>query len=224
LFFLFGFCFSNRFQLGGCGALKFKPGLSLKLSGGTRRGRFPALKAVVSYPKGPKYANTASAQVALPHSEFLAQEHIRTICTRVQFAAEACPKGSIYGKARATTPLLDKPLTGPVYLRSSSHPLPDLVMALHGQLDVAAVGRIDSHNGGIRTSFDAVPDVPLTKVVLEMQGGKKGLLVNSRNICKHTNRATAKFTGQNGKAEDFRPLLRDSCGGTKPKAHKPKHH
>jgi hypothetical protein len=89
---------SDRFQLGGCGALRFNPGLSLKLSGPTKRGGHPSLKAVVSYPKGANYANTAKASVALPHSEFLEQSHIRTICTRVQFAADACPKGSIYGK------------------------------------------------------------------------------------------------------------------------------
>jgi hypothetical protein len=206
---------AQRFQLGGCGALRFKPGLSLKLSGGTKRSAHPALKAVLNYPKGANYANTASASVALPHSEFLDQAHIRTICTRVQFAANACPKGSIYGKARAITPLLDKPLEGPVYLRSSSNPLPDMVFALHGQIDVVAVGRVDSHNGGIRTTFDAVPDAPLSKVVLQLQGGKKGLLVNSRNICKHTNRATARFSGQNGKTSDFRPVLKDSCKGAK---------
>jgi hypothetical protein len=44
--------------------------------------------------------------------------------------SKACPAGSIYGKARATSPLLDAPLEGPVYLRSSNHPLPDLVPAL----------------------------------------------------------------------------------------------
>jgi hypothetical protein len=44
-----------------------------------------------------------------------------------------------------------------------------------------------------------------------MRGGKKGLLENSRNICKHTNRATARFTAHNGKAYGFRPVLKDSC-------------
>jgi hypothetical protein len=212
---------SDRFQLGGCEGLGFKPGLSLKLKGGTKRGAHPALKAVVTYPKG-AYANVARASVALPHSEFLEQAHIRTICTRVQFAADACPKGSIYGKAKATTPLLDAPLEGPVYLRSSSNPLPDLVIALHGQLDVDLVGRIDSHNGGIRTTFDTVPDAPVTKFTLEMPAGKKGLLVNSRNICNYTNRATAKLTAHNGKIYDFRPVLKDSCkkqGGGKKNKH-----
>ena len=45
----------------------------------------------------------------------------RTICTRVQFAADECPKKSVYGHARAFTPLLGKPLEGPVYLRSSNN-------------------------------------------------------------------------------------------------------
>ena len=46
-----------------------------------------------------------------------------------------------------------------------------------------------------------------------MQGGKKGLLVNSRNICKHPNRATVHFSAHNGKTFDSRPLLKDSCKG-----------
>jgi hypothetical protein len=217
---------SNRFQVGGCDNLRFKPSLSLRLKGGIKRGAHPSLRAVVTYPNGSSYANIAKVSVGLPHSEFLEQAHIRTICTRVQFNSgpgngAACPRGSIYGKARATTPLLDAPLEGPVYLRSSSNPLPDMVLALHGQIDVAAVARIDSHNGGLRSSFEMVPDAPISKVVVELQGGKKGLLVNSRNICKTTNRVTAKFTAQNAKTSELRPLLKSvDCKG---KPHEKKH-
>jgi hypothetical protein len=201
---------SRPFQVAECSRLGFKPGLAIDLKGKTDRGGHPVLKAVVSYPKG-AYANIAAASVALPHSEFLDQGHIRTICTRVQFAADACPKGAIYGKATAYTPLLDQPLSGPVYLRSSSHQLPDLVADLRGQIHVALVGRIDSVNGGIRSSFESVPDAPVSKFVLEMQGGKKGLLVNSRDICKETNRAAASFAGQNGKVREFKPVLKARC-------------
>jgi hypothetical protein len=201
---------TNRFQASNCGALGFKPNLKLSLKGGTKRSEHPALKATLTYPKG-NYANIAKAVVSLPHSEFLAQNHIKTICTRVQFAADQCPNGSIYGFVKATTPLLDKPLEGPLYLRSSSHPLPDLVAALHGQIDVDLVGRIDSKNGGIRTTFDAVPDAPVTKFTLTMQGGKKGLLENSRNLCATTNKADVKFTAQNGKTANSTPVLTNSC-------------
>lgn len=135
----------------------------------------------------------------MPHSEFLAQEHIGTICTRKQFAADKCPKGSVYGKAKAITPLLGKPLSGPVYLRSSDHPLPDLVAKLGGQLEIDLVGRIDSHHGGIRSTFESVPDAPVTKFLLEMKGGAKGLLQNSQDICPGTHRATVRMTAQNGR-------------------------
>ncbi|HXS47971.1 MAG TPA: hypothetical protein VN756_10975, partial [Solirubrobacterales bacterium] len=204
---------STRYQAANCLNLGFKPKLSLKLNGGTRRGSHPALKAVLNARRGD--ANIGKAVVTLPSSAFLDQAHIRTICTRVQFKAKNCPQGAIYGYARATTPLLDEPIQGPVYLRSSNHKLPDLVAALHGLVDVNVVGRIDSFRGGIRSSFETVPDAPVTKFVLTMQGGKKGLVVNSRNLCAAKNRASVQFTGQNGKPYNFRPVVKASCGGKK---------
>jgi hypothetical protein len=211
----------ERFQVGGCNKLKFAPRIAISLKGGTKRTKHPALKAVVTYPRKGAYANTAKAQVTLPHSEFLDQAHIGTICTRVQFAARQCPKASVYGFARAFTPLLDKPLKGPVYLRSSSHELPDLVLALRGQVDAVTVGRVDTgKGGGIRNTFEAVPDVPLSKVVLEMQGGNKGLFVNSEDICKKPQRAISSFTAQNGKVQNTRPLIANSCKKAKTKKHR----
>jgi hypothetical protein len=204
---------SERFQVGGCRSLGFKPNLSLRLRGGTVRGAHPSLRAVGTARGGD--ANLAWASVALPHSEFLDQAHIRTVCTRVQFAAEQCPAGSVYGHIRAWTPLLDETLEGPVYLRSSSHKLPDVVAVVKGPpsrpIEVNVVGRIDSIRGGIRTTIDSVPDVPVSKFVFTLQGGKKGLLINSRNLCNTTNRATVKLNGQNGKTRDFQPMLKATC-------------
>jgi len=208
---------SSHFQVGGCAALGFKPKLGLRLFGKTDRGAHPKFQAVLRMPEGG--ANIDRVRVALPPSEILDQSHIRTICTRVQYAADACPAASIYGYARATTPLLDQPLQGPVYLRSSSHDLPDLVAALHGQIDIDLVGRIDSVHGGIRNTFAVVPDAPVSKFVLTMQGGKKGLLQNSRNLCRHTYRADVSFDAQNGLTRDPRPKLGNSCGGKARKKH-----
>ncbi len=204
---------SDRFQVGGCRGLGFKPRLYTRLFGGTGRGDHPRLRAVLKTRSGD--ANIGRAAVTLPHSEFLDQGNIRTVCTRVQFAADRCPVGSIYGHAVAETPLLDEPLRGPVYLRSSDNLLPDLVVALRGParqpIEVRLVGRIDSVRGGIRTIFDLVPDAPVSRFVLTMQGGaKKGLLVNSTDICMGRHPATAKFKGQSGRPYDFRPALRNS--------------
>jgi hypothetical protein len=200
---------SERFQVAGCEKLRFQPRISLSLKGGTKRGDNPALRAVVRPRRGD--ANIARASVTLPRSAFLDQGHIRTICTRVQFAADTCPKAAIYGRAEASTPLLDEPLRGPVYLRSSDNELPDLVADLRGPphqpIRVEAAFRTDSIRGGIRSTIDAAPDAPVTEFVLEMQGGKKGLVVNSQNLCAHVNRANARLKAHNNRRYDFRPKV-----------------
>ena len=47
--------------------------------------------------------------------------------------------------------------------------------------------------------------------MLEMQGGKKGLLVNSLNLCKWGRRAIVKLSGQNGKVRELRSKIVTSC-------------
>jgi hypothetical protein len=202
------------------------------LYGSMQRGGNPALRAVVTMPTGGG-ANIAAASVALPHSAFLDQAHIKTICTRVQFAegnghGSNCPAGSIYGHAEAASPILPYRLEGNVYLRSSSNKLPDLVPVLEGPpsepLAIVLDGRIDSKNGGIRTSFEYIPDAPVSEFVLAMPGGSKALIENSRDLCKSTVRATVEFTGQNGKTASLRPVVVPECapGKKAPKRHK--HH
>jgi hypothetical protein len=211
---------TSPFQAADCASLGFAPKLSLSLLGGTKRNDNPRLKAVLT-PR-PGDANIDWAQVTLPKSQFLDNDHIKTICTRVQFAqgehpGELCPAGSIYGYAKAVTPLLSEPVQGPVFLRASNHPLPDLVAALHnGQIDFNLVGRIDSgKKGGIRNTFETAPDLPVTSFTLNMQGGKKGLLVNSVNLCARKSRAQAEFRGQNGKVHKFKPVVAAQCKGKK---------
>jgi hypothetical protein len=222
---------SAPFQAQGCDKLDFQPKLFLRLFGATRRAKNPKLRAVLVPHAGD--ANIARAATILPRSLILDQSNLANICTRVQFAAHDCPKDSIYGHAQATSPLLDDPLKGPVYLRSSDNTLPDLVAALDGQVEIELDSRTDSVHGRIRNTFDVTPDVPISKFVLTLRGGPKGLLVNSRNQCprKHAGgskgkgartskargkgkgqRAIVRFKAQNGKKLNLRPRLRAPCG------------
>jgi hypothetical protein len=189
--------------------LGFKPKLSLRMKGGTKRGEYPSLTATVT-PR-PGDANIGTTSVALPPSEFLAQEHIQTICTRAQFEAKRCPPTSVYGHARAITPLMDEPLEGPVYLRASNNKLPDLVAAINGRgIRIDVVGRIDSIKGGMRATYDILPDAPVSKFSLTLLGGKRGLLVNSDNACNATEPATARMVGQNRVGVILHPPLVNS--------------
>jgi hypothetical protein len=223
---------SDPFKVGGCDALGFRPKLFLRLFGAMRRAKNPKLRAVLIPRAGD--ANVARAATILPRSLILDQGNLANVCTRVQFAAHDCPKDSIYGYAEAVTPLLDGPLKGPVYLRSSNNVLPDLVAALNGQVDVELASRTDSVHGRIRSTFDATPDVPVSKFVLTLRGGPRGLLVNSRNQCPRKRgaagkgrreaqaskarrrgkgpRAIARFKGQNDKKLNLKPRLRTPCG------------
>jgi hypothetical protein len=218
---------TSPFQAADCAALRFKPQLGLKLKGGTNRGAHPAFSAHLKM-TGIGEAGIAYSQVTLPRSEFIENAHFKTICTRVQFKEGAgnganCPPGSIYGSAKASTPILGEPLTGPVFLRSSEHQLPDLVIALHNsQVDFDLVGRVDSvKGGGLRNTFEAAPDAPVSSFDLYMQGGSKGLFVNSTNLCAKTYRAKSVFIGQNGKRFETKPKLKAKCKGKKhKKAHK----
>jgi hypothetical protein len=215
--------FTDRFQVGACNALAFKPGLKVSLSGQTKRIGHPALKAVLTYPKG-QNANVRRALVNLPGSEFLDQGNLNNTCTKPVLIAGKCPKSTIYGRAKAWTPLLEKPLEGPIYLVGGyGYKLPALVAELDGQIRILLVGKVDSgKNHGIRNTFEAVPDAPVSRFVLEMKGGKKyGLLENSEDICKHRQKAIARFTAQNGKTYDTEPVIAVQCGkGKKSKGKK----
>jgi hypothetical protein len=206
---------SAPFQATGCNKLPFKPSINVKISGGTTRAKNPQLRAVVTARKGD--ANIARTSLNLPHSLFLDQGHIKTICTRVQLAANECPKDSIYGHAEASSPLLKKKLKGPVYLVSSKHKLPDLLADLKGQINIQLDGVISSKHGGLKTVFNNTPDVPLKTFVLNMQGGKKSLLQNSANLCKSPQLAILNMKGQNGKVVKTNKLRLNiaACGGKK---------
>ena len=141
---------------------------------------------------------------------------------RTQFAANACPDNSRYGFARAFTPLLDKPLEGPVRLRSSDNILPDLVASLHGQIDIDVAGKIDTAKGRIRNSFNAIPDVPVSKFELTVKGGKRGILTNSLSLCPKGKKpkklkAVVRLFAQNGKKAGNKKLRVKTPWGKKKK-------
>ncbi len=218
---------SSYFQAANCANLAFAPKLTAAVSGSTKHGGFPALTTTVTYPGASSYANIARASVILPHQEFVENAHIRSPCLRPQFTAgkvpgEDCPPGSDIGFAKVETPLLEKPLEGPVYLRANGgeRKLPDLVAALNGQIDVAPDFHVDSVGGRLRATLETSPDVPVSKFTLSLDGGNKGLMVNSIDLCSQTLHVAADITGQNGKTANQNPVLSTSCAKKKRKGHR----
>jgi hypothetical protein len=104
-------------------------------------------------------------------------------------------------------------------LESNGNPLPDIVAALRGQINFDLHGKVDSVHRGLRTTFETVPDVPVTSFNLDLAGGSKGLIVNSRGICGQGLHAVAQVLGQNGLSANQNPLLKASCGKARHRRH-----
>ena len=211
----------SHFQVANCASLGFNPKLSLRLSGATKRLGNPALSATLTYPGGSDFANLSSTEVVLPPTELLDNAHIQAPCTLKQFAQKACPPSTIIGFAKAETPLLEKPLEGPVYLRNGSHKLPDIVAALNGQIgEIDLVGHVDSIHARLRTRFETVPDAPVSRFTLHLYGGRKGLTENSEDLCSRPQIAAVTLDAQNGKSIAANQRIQLPCGK---KRHKRKH-
>ncbi len=140
-----------------------------------------------------------------------------------QATVPECPASSIIGTATAKTPLLDEPLTGPVYFvknvridRKSGRQiktLPALVTVLRGG-GVTLVLRANSNviDNKLVTTFDNIPDAPVSTFRLDIKGGKKGILVVSgADLCKGTQVADQEIDGQNGETADAKITMSTPC-------------
>jgi hypothetical protein len=203
----------SHFQVANCRGLPFEPKLTLRLGGTSKRLGNPSVGATLL--AAPGSANIAATRVLLPRALFIDNAHLNNPCTRVQFAANSCPANTIIGVAKAETPLLDKPLEGRVYLRSApdrKSGLPDIVAALRGQIDIDVVGHNESSGKGrLRTNFAGLPDVPVSRFTLNLEGGAKGLLENSESLCAKAQLARVAIGGQNGKAVVTKAKVRTAC-------------
>ena len=150
--------FTSQYATTDCDSLAFKPKLGVKVLGGkkgTKRKGHPAIQAVLTQKENE--ANTAYTALTLPKTMLLDNSHFKTICTRVQLAAQQCPAAAQYGTATATSPLLSGNLSGPVYLVSSSDKLPNLVADLRGQVNIQLRGVVSSVKGAMKTTFPERP-------------------------------------------------------------------
>jgi hypothetical protein len=209
---------SASFQVASCAGLGYHPNLHLRLTGGVNRRGHPAIHAV--FKAKPGEANSRRVAVTLPKGEELDNSHVNSVCSRKEFAADACPAGSVLGSAEARTPLLDGPLQGLVYLRSSSHRLPDMVVTLHGQVDLELSARIDTVHGRLRTTFEGIPDAPISAFDLRLRGGSRGLLINTKNLCGAHKKALMRMAGQNNRRGKIAVSLNPACGKARHKRHR----
>jgi hypothetical protein len=212
--------FSSPFQAVNCASLPFKPNMTIRQLGGrssTGRSRDPSIQFDLTTRSGD--ANIRSLAVTLPKAFEIDQRHLGNICSKTQLATEHCAGRQSIGTATTTTPLLDAPLTGPAYAVSGFGKLPHVAFILGGQVTIIPEAQSSSVGGGhLRTEVPIVPDVPIGHFRLTLFGGKKGYLVNTRNLCASPAVSTVEYHGQNGKAFEQRVKAKTVCGSAKHRA------
>ena len=210
---------SARFQVGGCAALRVRPRIVLTVGarGKTGRDRRTPLTARLTFPRG--QGNARRVDVILPKTLNGRLDVIQRdkACTIEQFQADRCPNP--IGEGVATTPLLRDPLRGPAYfVYNPARRLPDIVVRLRGQVNIDLVGKVTiPRDLTLRTSFDTVPDVPVTMFRLRLTGdqrqGPVGVVTNLCTKAGRSGRARIALVGHNGRRVDVRQKLRiNGCG------------
>jgi hypothetical protein len=194
-------------------------------------GKHPGVRALVRQ-TGVGEAGIKRAKVTLPKSLALDPENAQALCefedgTKPDLEKH-CPKGSIVGRARAKTPLLERDLVGNVYFvknvrkdaktGNEIRTLPMLIVALRGEIAVNLKGESSTTRGGkLVNTFNNVPDAPITKFNLNIKGGKNGILAVTRtrrakiNVCASRQIAEADMDGQNGRVRDFNVRVKTPC-------------
>lgn len=216
---------STRFRVGGCEALPLSPTLSMRLVGkgrSLRPGGHAGIRARLTMP--PAQSGLRRVEVQLPLTLALDADNARALCDSVVGSARdpKCPSASRVGSATVRSPLLPKPLTGPVFLvkgvRTTASgkqvaTLPKLVLPLRGnglQITLRANSLVRSKQ--LVAQFDRIPDAPVSRFDLTLNGGRRGILAVTRSACRSDRRAGLRFLGQSGRERRGVTRMTMACG------------
>src|SRR4051794_21119192 len=180
-----------------CAALPFAPKLTATIGGKGQDLSLPTLTSTIT--QQPGEANSKQAKVTLLTPLGPNAAAIGNVCSVSQFDADQCPDSSIVGHANAVTPLLSTALDGPVRIVEVPASLPKLVVYLNGPINVRLVGLIQLGAGGSAvTTFDGIPDVPLSSFKLDFNGGPNGVVGTTKDICTNAPKIEGEFTAHSG--------------------------
>jgi hypothetical protein len=194
---------ASPFQVGNCGALPFKP--SLTVATGGRPTKAGGASIEVKLTQAPGQANIREIQLQLPKQLPSRLTTLQKACVAASFEA-ALPPGSCSDVARVgsvtvTTPVLPGVLQGPAYLIShGGEAFPDLDLVLQGDgVEVVLVGHTHISRAGITTStFESLPDVPISSVAVDLPIGPNSALATDGRLCHAGLVAPTTIVAQNG--------------------------
>ncbi len=199
---------SSRYQAAGCASLPFKPVVTAATNGLTSKQRGASLQVKITS-AGIGQANIAKVDLTIPKVLPSRLTTLQKACLAKVFEANpaACPSESDIGTAVVHTPLLNSPLTGPVYFVShGGAAFPDTEIVLQGEgVKLVLDGHTDIKGGVTYSRFETVPDAPFTSFEFKAPEGPYSIFGANGNLCHltktvtSTKKATRRIHGQNRK-------------------------
>jgi hypothetical protein len=214
---------SAPFAVSGCKGLRFAPKFSVYTQGHTSRVDGASLDVKLAYPAGPQ-SNIAHVRVELPKQLPARLTTLQKACPGAVFEANpaGCPAASLVGVAKASTPILPVPLTGPVYFVShGGEGFPNVIAVLQGYgVRFDLVGDTFISKAAITSAtFANVPDVQVNAFELYLPEGPDSALAANGALCKQKMVLPATFTAQDGaQLKEDAPVHVTGCPKAKRKA------
>jgi hypothetical protein len=179
---------STGYASSGCGSLPFKPVFSASTNGKTSKQDGASLSVRITKQAGE--ANIAKVDLTIPDQLPSRLTTLQKACTEAQFNANpaGCPSASDIATATVHTPLLNAPLTGPVFFVShGGAAFPDVEMVLQAEgVKLIVDGHTQIKNGVTYSRFETVPDAPFTSFEFVAPQGPYSIFSANGSLCSPT--------------------------------------
>jgi hypothetical protein len=177
---------SAPLTVSGCSSLSYSPVFRVTA---TRDSGDRQVTLGTTITQGATEAPSRSVSLAFPQATLAPNlASIRALC--LNLASGTCPK---VGSATATSPLYPATLSGTAYLTGSASGL-SLTLVFPSPFPLTLTGAVDLAKNA--ATFTGLPDIPLTNLGVNLDGGPDGLFLST---CKPpSGTAAATLTDQNG--------------------------
>jgi hypothetical protein len=214
---------TSPFAVHGCSKLGFRPEIQMAFlgRGQLHKGGTPALQVTAKLRRGD--TNLRGLTLSLPPVLSFGIGALKEICSRHDAIEADCPSGSRAGAATARTPLLNKPLSGSVYMvqPKSGKGTPEMwvsVGALGVQMNLKN-RTFTTDNGHFVTKMSGLPDLPLSAFTMRLGGAGTRIFSLAVSPCKgeQPRRLASDVTakGQDGARRSFQSRIqaKPRCAG-----------
>lgn len=198
--------------LDGCGGLGLAPTISASTTGDTTGGGHPTVALTIQGRAGD--TNLDAVQLTFPAGLELDPAH--ATCELAAFNAGTCGAAGRIGGASATSALADADLAGELHLVRTGGALPALGLTVGGTYGFRALADLTVDSGRLVARFTSLPDLPVSRLSLALDGGTGGALRSTATGCTNTAEWRAAFRGKGGQSATAATTTPCPSGGKAP--------